>query len=149
MSGPTYISHPSLWEQFRHTQRGENFVPSIQRKRQRGGGILNRRRAYMIPVKHLAPPQTALRQVTPVAAERERAQSDLKETMRNDEPHMSLRKPIKKKFQQKRLSSSSTSKGKGRVQEKRKKTTNKKNSRKTQKGKGRPTHPDGVPIFSS
>lgn len=78
MSGPTYISHPSLWEQFRHTQRGENFVPSIQRKRQRGSGILNRHRAYMIPVKHLATPETKLQQVTPVAAERERAQSNLK-----------------------------------------------------------------------
>lgn len=149
MSGPTYISHPSLWEQFRHTQRGENFVPSIQRKRQRGGGILNRRRAYMIPVKHLVTPETKLQQVTPVAAERERAQSNLKETMRNDEPHMPIQKPIKKKFQQKRLSRSSTSKGKRRVQEQREKTTNKKNSRQTQKGKGRPTHPDGIPIFYS
>lgn len=103
----------------------------------------------MIPVKHLVTPETKLQQVTPVAAERERAQSNLKETMRNDEPHMPIQKPIKKKFQQKRLSRSSTSKGKRRVQEKRKKTTNKKNSRQTQKGKGRPTHPDGIPIFYS
>lgn len=66
----------------------------------------------MIPVKHLVTPETKLQQVTPVAAERERAQSNLKETMRNDEPHMPIQKPIKKKFQQKRLSRSSTSKGK-------------------------------------
>lgn len=96
MSGPTYVSHPALWEQFRHTHRGENFIPTIQRKRQKGGGILNRRRAYMIPVKRIAAPQTEIRQVTPVAAERERAQSDLKETIRNDEPHMPLQKSIKK-----------------------------------------------------
>lgn len=49
MSGPTYVSHPALWEQFRHTHRGENFILTIQRKRQKGGGILNRRRAYMFP----------------------------------------------------------------------------------------------------
>lgn len=96
MSGPTYVSHPALWEQFRHTHRGENLIPTIQRKRQKGGGILNRRRAYMIPVKRIAAPQTEIRQVTPVAAERERAQSDLKETIRNDEPHMPLQKSIKK-----------------------------------------------------
>lgn len=96
MSGTTYVSHPALWEQFRHTHRGENFIPTIQRKRKKGGGILNRRRAYMIPVKRIAAPQTEIRQVTPVAAERERAQSDLKETIRNDEPHMPLQKSIKK-----------------------------------------------------
>lgn len=44
-----------------------NFIPTIQRKRQKGGGILNRRRAYMIPVKRIAAPQTEIRQVTPVA----------------------------------------------------------------------------------
>lgn len=53
-------------------------------------------RAYMIPVKRIAAPQTEIRQVTPVAAERERAQSDFKETIRNDEPHMPLQKSIKR-----------------------------------------------------
>lgn len=50
----------------------------------------------MIPVKRVATPQMEIRQVTLVAAERERAQSDLKETIRNDEPHMPLQKSIKK-----------------------------------------------------
>lgn len=47
-------------------------------------------------MKRIAAPQTEIRQVTSVAAERERAQSDLKETIRNDEPHMPLQKFIKK-----------------------------------------------------
>lgn len=96
MSGPTYISNPALWEQFRHTVDGENFNPTIRRNSQRGGGILNRRKAYMIPLKaRVAQPNVQL--VTPVAAERERALSDLKETIRNDEPHVPLKKAKKKR----------------------------------------------------
>lgn len=131
MSGPTYVSHPALWEQFRHTHRGENFIPTIQRKRQKGGGILNRRRAYMIPVKRIAAPQTEIRQVTPVAAERERAQSDLKETIRNDEPHMPLQKSIKKIPKKKSVSRSSTVKEKRPAQKKKRNSAKKK---KTLKG---------------
>lgn len=97
MYGPTYISNPALWEQFRHTREGENFIPSVGRKNQRGGGILNQRKAYMIPVK----PQHSkaeIKQITPVAAEQERALSDLKEAIRNEEPHMPLKKKkIKRK----------------------------------------------------
>lgn len=93
MAGPNYISNPALWEQFRHTEDGKDFIPAIRRHVQRGGGILNRRRAYMIPVKKSAP----IPQVTPVEADRERALSDLKETIRNEEPHMPLKKPIKRK----------------------------------------------------
>lgn len=126
MSGPTYVSHPALWEQFRHTHRGENFIPTIQRKRQKGGGILNRRRAYMIPVKRIAAPQTEIRQVTPVAAERERAQSDLKETIRNDEPHMPLQKSIKKIPKKKSVSRSSTVKEKRPAQKKKRNSAKKK-----------------------
>lgn len=149
MSGPTYLSHPALWEQFRHTHRGENFIPTIQRKRQKGGGILNRRRAYMIPVKRIAAPQTEIRQVTPVAAERERAQSDLKETIRNDEPHMPLQKSIKKIPKKKSVSRSSTVKEKRPAQKKKRNSAKKKKSKRVQKGKGQPnTHPDGIPIFS-
>lgn len=131
MSGPTYVSHPALWEQFRHTHRGENFIPTIQRKRQKGGGILNRRRAYMIPVKRIAASQTEIRQVTPVAAERERAQSDLKETIRNDEPHMPLQKSIKKIPKKKSVSRSSTVKEKRPAQKKKRNSAKKK---KTLKG---------------
>lgn len=130
MSGPTYVSHPALWEQFRHTHRGENFIPTIQRKRQKGGGILNRRRAYMIPVKRIAASQTEIRQVTPVAAERERAQSDLKETIRNDEPHMPLQKSIKKIPKKKSVSRSSTVKEKRPAQKKKRNSAKKKNSKR-------------------
>lgn len=65
MAGPNYISNPALWEQFRHTEDGKDFIPAIRRHVQRGGGILNRRRAYMIPVKKSAP----IPQVTPVEAD--------------------------------------------------------------------------------
>lgn len=110
MAGPNYISNPALWEQFRHTEDGKDFIPAIRRHVQRGGGILNRRRAYMIPVKKSAP----IPQVTPVEADRERALSDLKETIRNEEPHMPLKKPIKRKKTSKTASRSKTSRGKGR-----------------------------------
>lgn len=97
MAGPNYISNPALWEQFRHTEDGKDFISAIRRHVQRGGGILNRRRAYMIPVKKSAP----IPQVTPVEADRERALSDLKETIRNEEPHMPLKKPKKERRPQK------------------------------------------------
>lgn len=96
MSRPTYISNPALWEQFRHTGEGKNFIPVIRRNTQKGGGILNRRKAYMIPLKSHTP-QQSIQLVTPVAADRERALSDLKETIHNDEPHMPVQKSIKKR----------------------------------------------------
>ena len=88
-------------------------------------------------------------QVTPVAADR--ALSDLKETVRNDEPHMPLRKTIKKNIQKKTLSRKSTAQGKGRVPPKGKKPSakaqkGKKKATKPQKGKGRPEFPV-QPIF--
>ena len=122
MSGPTYISNPALWEQFRHTREGENFIPSVGRKNQRGGGILNQRKAYMIPVK----PQHSkaeIKQITPVAAEQERALSDLKEAIRNEEPHMPLKKKkIKRTKSISKASRSTTGKRRGRVQRGKKKT---------------------------
>ena len=129
MSGPTYISNPALWEQFRHTVDGENFIPAIRRNSQRGGGILNRRKAYMIPLKAcVAQPNVQL--VTPVAAERERALSDLKETIRNDEPHVPLKKAKKRKTPKKPVSRTSTSKGRGRVQRKKNKVRTRSNGKK-------------------
>lgn len=50
----------------------------------------------MIPLKSHTP-QQSIQLVKPVAADRERALSDLKETIRNDEPHMPVQKSIKKK----------------------------------------------------
>lgn len=120
MSGPTYISNPSLWEQFRHTGEGENFIPVIRRNTQKGGGILNRRKAYMIPLKSHTP-QQSIQLVTPVAADRERALSDLKETIRNDEPHMPVQKSIKKRKTKKSNSRVTASRGRGRAQRKKNK----------------------------
>lgn len=155
MSGPPYVSHPSLWEQFRHTKIGENFIPSMRRKHQRAGGILNRPKAYMIPVKAIATPRSEIHQVTPVVTTRERALSDLKETMRNDEPHMPLRKTIKKKSKKKTPSRSSTFKGrrraptKGLKKQKGKKKAPVAKKKRTQKGKGKQNfHLPGKLIFN-
>ena len=76
----------------------------------------------MIPVK----PQHSkaeIKQITPVAAEQERALSDLKEAMRNEEPHMPLKKKeIKRKKSISKASRSTTGKRRGRVQRGKKKT---------------------------
>ena len=121
MSGPTYISNPSLWEQFRHTKSGENFIPSLGRTHQRGGGILNRRKAYMIPVRptHL---RSGIQQVTPVAAETQRALSEFKEVERNNEPHMPLKNTIKRGNKSRKLSRSTTGRRNGRKNHKQKKS---------------------------
>lgn len=86
-------------------------------KTQRSGGILNRKRAYKILVR---PPSSTKPdiQVKSVAAEKERAISEFKEIMRNDEPHMPLKKSIKRKkmVSTRRLSNT---KGKGRIKKER------------------------------
>lgn len=119
MAGPTYISNPALWAQFHHTDEGENFIPMIRRKSQRGGGILNRRRAYMIPVRAPSLPKPDIQQVSPVAAEQERAMSELKESMRNDEPHMPLKKSIKRRKNEQLPDVRQTPKGKDALRKKR------------------------------
>lgn len=118
MSWPTYISNPTLWGQFQHTDDGENFIPMIRRKVQRGGGILNRRRAYIIPVRLTSIPKPDIQQVSQVAAEKERVVSELKESMRNDEPHMPLKKSIKSRKKRAPARRSSNTKGKGRSKKK-------------------------------
>lgn len=96
MAGPTYPSNLARRGQFQHTDEGEKFIPMICSKTQRSGGILNRKRAYKILVR---PPSSTKPdiQVKSVAAEKERAISEFKEIMRNDEPHMPLKKSIKRK----------------------------------------------------
>ena len=121
MSGPTYISNPSLWEQFRHTKSGENFIPSLGRTHQRGGGILNRRKAYMIPVRP-TDLGTGIQQVTSVAAETQRALSEFKEVERNNEPHMPLKNTIKRGKKSRKLSRSTTGRRNGRKNHKQKKS---------------------------
>lgn len=116
----TYISNPSLWEQFHHTDSGENFIPMIRRKTQRGGGLLNIRRAYMIPVRPPSVSKADIQQVSPVAAEQERAVSELKETMRNEEPHMLLKKSIKRRKKRASTRRSTNIKREGRLKRKKK-----------------------------
>jgi hypothetical protein len=132
MSGPTYISNTALWEQFRHTKDGKDFIPILRRNSQKRGGILNRRKAYMIPLKSRTPQQN-VQLVTPVAAERERALSDLKETIRNDEPQGPLQKTKKRKKRKKSVSRTSTSKGRGCVQRKKNKIRKRSNGIKKKK----------------
>lgn len=99
MAGPTYTSNLARRDQFQHTNEGEKFIPMTCSKTQRSGGILNRKRAYKILVR---PPSSTKPdiQVKSVAAEKERAISEFKEIMRNDEPHMPLKKSKKKGFYQ-------------------------------------------------
>lgn len=113
MAGPTYTSNLARRDQFQHTNEGEKFIPMICSKTQRSGGILNRKRAYKILVR---PPSSTKPdiQVKSVAAEKERAISEFKEIMRNDEPHMPLKKS-KKRVSTRRLSNT---KGKGRIKKK-------------------------------
>lgn len=117
MAGPTYTSNLARRGQFQHTDEGEKFIPIICSKTQRSGGILNRKRAYKILVR---PPSSTKPniQVKSVAAEKERAISEFKEIMRNDEPHMPLKKSIKreKMVPTRRLSNT---KGKGRIKKER------------------------------
>lgn len=74
----------------------------------------------MIPLKSHTP-QHSIQLVTPVAADRERALSDLKETIRNVEPHMPVQKSLKKKKTKKSNSRSTASRGRGRAQRKKNK----------------------------
>lgn len=99
MAGPTYTSNLARRDQFQHTNEGGKFIPMICSKTQRSGGILNRKRAYKILVR---PPSSTKPdiQVKSVAAEKERAISEFKEIMRNDEPHMPLKKSKKMGFYQ-------------------------------------------------
>lgn len=145
MSGPTYISSPALWEQFQHTDGGENFIPMIRRKAQRGGGLLNKRKTYMIPVRPPSMPKPDIQQVSPVVAEQERAVSELNETMRNDEPHMPLKKSIKRRKKRAPTRRSSSTKGKRRLTRKKKQGRRRINSlrknlkkKKLLKQKGKP-----------
>lgn len=159
MAGPTYISNPALWAQFHHTDEGENFIPMIRRNSQRGCGILNRRRAYMIPVRAPSLPKPDIQQVSPVAAEQERAMSELKESMRNDEPHMPLKKSIKRRKKRATTRRSSNTKGKGRFKKKKrqgrqrinslKKKIKKKKTLKTKKktASSKKSSLKGTPIF--
>lgn len=92
----------------------------IRRKTQRAGGLLNRRRAYMIPVRPPSVSKADIQQVSPVAAEQERDVSKLKETMRNEEPHMPLKKSIKRRKKRASTRRSTNIKGKGRLKRKKK-----------------------------
>ena len=86
MSGPVYISTPEYW-----ATSGQNFRPMMYKNYQKGNGLLYRKRAYMTPVK------TDVTYVTPMAAETDRAVSELKEAVRNEEPHMPLKGTSKSK----------------------------------------------------
>lgn len=118
MAGPTYPSNLARRGQFQHTDEGEKFIPMICSKTQRSGGILNRKRAYKILVR---PPSSTKPniQVKSVAAEKERAISEFKEIMRNDEPHMPLKKSIKRKKKMVSTRRLSNTKGKGRIKKER------------------------------
>lgn len=65
-------------------------------------------------------PKPDIQQVSPVVAEQERAVSELNETMRNDEPHMPLKKSIKRRKKRAPTRRSLNIKGKRRLTRKKK-----------------------------
>ena len=150
MAGPVYISTPAYWE-----QADKSFLPLMYKKNQRGGGSSYKKKAYMLPV------QPQVQQVTPVAAETDRAVSELKETMRNEEPHMPLKKGIKRKAKRKSTSRKSTVRGSRRFSKKKKgarkklktlrkqlkKSSKVKRTKKQKKTKRKGTFPKGRPIL--
>lgn len=83
-------------------------------------GLLNKRRTYMIPVRPPSMPKPDIQQVSPVVAEQERAVSELNETMHNDEPHMPLKKSIKRRKKRAPTRRSWSTKGKRRLTRKKK-----------------------------
>lgn len=74
----------------------------------------------MIPVRPPSVSKADIQQVSPVAAEQERAVSELKETMRNEEPHMPLKKSIKRRKKRASTRRSTNIKREGRLKRKKK-----------------------------
>lgn len=85
-------------------------------------------------------PKPGIQQVSPVVAEQERAVSEMNEAMRNDEPHMPLKKSIKRRKKRAPTWRSSNIKGKRRLTGKKKQGRRRINSlrKKLYKQKGKP-----------
>lgn len=105
-----YVSNPEVWRKFFRDLAEGKINHGHYRGRQYGGaGIagMYAKKSYMIPVPPNAKEPEKIvvgQQVTPIAAGVERAKSKLKDAIREDRPHV----PIKRKKQQKTNSSQGT-----------------------------------------
>lgn len=147
MNSQTYVSDPTIWQNFYKNKSENKFNPYKHRKkkqRQTRRGLHGRYRgSYMIPVNQNtasdSTPTSNIPLVTPVAATEERAESQMREETKLGKPRVKLIKNIKrqkkiKKFSmkkngKKRASNKASSKIKRRT--KRKTFSTKKTAKKT------------------
>ena len=102
MLGSTYISNPDVWRQFYNDMEEGNVASSRHRKQMgRGIGGMYRYKPYMIPVRPYVKTEERKeiigRQVTPLAADIERAKVEFKTSVDENVPHVPLESPIKEK----------------------------------------------------
>jgi len=104
MMGSRYVSDPDVWRKFYRNMLDGKFDPSRYRGQQTGSGIggMYDKKPYMIPVNpHLEYKQKEKivvgKEVTPVAAVVERAKSELKDTIKENVPHVPVEKNMRSK----------------------------------------------------
>ena len=93
-----YVSDPTVWRSFYENMIEGKFNPGQYRGRQRGGGGIAgmyANKPYMIPVNPHAtqePEEKVIvgKQVSPVTAVEERANSDLKDAIQDNKPHIPI-----------------------------------------------------------
>lgn len=119
MNSQTYVSDPTIWEQFYKNMSNNKFNPYRYRKHrtnQIGRGLYGRiRGSYMIPVNSNTSTDDSISNaplITPVAASAERAESQLKEELKKRKPHVKLLKGIKRVKTKKRIKKIKSSKRK-------------------------------------
>ena len=104
--GSTYVSDPRMWKSFYKNMMDGAFHPGHHRGRQTGGGVagMYSKKPYMIPVNpHVTKePEEKIvvgRQVTPMTAVEDRAKSEMKKVLEDDQPHV----PVKRRKGMKRV----------------------------------------------
>ena len=104
MNSQTYVSDPTIWQNFYKNKSENKFNPYKHRKKkqsQTGRGLYGRYRgSYMIPVNQNtaseSTPTDNTPLVTPVAATEERAESQMKEKAKLGKPRVKLVQNIKR-----------------------------------------------------
>ncbi|KAJ8320135.1 hypothetical protein KUTeg_001722 [Tegillarca granosa] len=100
MAGSIYVSDPVIWRKFYKNMLNGKFRPEQYRPNQTGGSGVAGMYAdslYKIPVNPNTDEEEKEKiivgkQITPMAAEVERAKSELKEAIRKDRPHVPINK---------------------------------------------------------
>ncbi|CAC5359493.1 unnamed protein product [Mytilus coruscus] len=103
MNSQTYVTDPVMWENFYKNMSNKTFDPykfRKQKKIQTGRGLYGRfKGSYLIPVNpnsvEAESKSIQIKQVTPVEADANRAESELKDDNGMNKPHVKLLKRIK------------------------------------------------------